>query len=65
MKVKTVTYSMLRVTNLFENDRVEVTVELDTGDTAAKALAYARRECKKALAPRGMRAPIDDDHRML
>ncbi len=65
MKVKTVTYSVLRVTKVFENDRAEVTIELEPGDTAAQALARARKECKKALnAPRGMRAPIDED-RML
>lgn len=51
MKVTKVTYAMLRVTKAYENDRAEITVELDeeAGDTVAKAVKHAKRLCEKAL----------------
>lgn len=49
MKVKTVTYAMLRVTKQFENDRVEVTIELDAKDKPQDAAELAKRECLAAL----------------
>lgn len=49
MKVRSITYSMLRVTGPYENDRVEVTVELGARDTVDAATLYAREECARAL----------------
>jgi hypothetical protein len=49
MKIKTVTYSMLRVTKQFENDRAEVTVELGPNDDPGKAFDAAKKECLAAL----------------
>lgn len=53
MKIKTVTYAMLRQTKPYENDRAEVVVELHPGDTVDEAFALAKRECATALKPCG------------
>lgn len=52
MKIKTISYSMLRVTKQYENDRAEVTVELNEGDDPGEAVKMARDVCEKALATR-------------
>lgn len=49
MKIKTVTFAMLRVTKQYENDRAEVTVELGPNDDPQKAFDLAKRECLVAL----------------
>jgi hypothetical protein len=50
MRIKTISYAMLRVTGQYENDRVEVTVELeDEFDNVGKAVKLARAACEKAL----------------
>ncbi len=47
---------MLRVTGKFENDRVEVTVELEADECddqcVGEAVKLARASCKKALVTR-------------
>lgn len=55
MKVKSITYSMLRVTKPYENDRVEFTVELGPKDSAADVVARLKRACMVALTtnPKG------------
>lgn len=50
MKIKTLTYAMLRQTKQFENDRVEVTVELGANDKVSDAVKEAKAVCEKALA---------------
>jgi len=50
MKVKTIAYAMLRKTDQFENDRAEVTIELEGGDDVAEAVKRVKRVCEKALA---------------
>lgn len=49
MKVKTITFAMLRKTDNFENDRAEVTVELGDGDDVIVARTLAVTECEKVL----------------
>lgn len=51
MKVLTVTYSMLRTTQRYENDRCEVTVEVSERNQEGvdAAVAEAKRQCAKAL----------------
>ncbi len=49
MKVKQISYSMLRVTKQFENDRVEVVIELGPKDEVADAVKEAKRLCEKSL----------------
>lgn len=51
MRVTKVTYAMLRVTKAYENDRAEVTIELDeaAGDSVATAFKHAKKLCEKAL----------------
>lgn len=49
MKIKSVTYAMLRVTKQFENDRAEVTIELDPKDKPSDAFDMAKKECLAAL----------------
>jgi hypothetical protein len=50
MEVKTISYSMLRKTEDFENDRAEVMVELAEGDSVGEAVKVAKRCCERALA---------------
>lgn len=59
MKVIAVTYSMLRVTKQFENDRAEVTVQLEDGDNPALSLEKARSICDESLAA-GREASLRD-----
>jgi len=50
MKVTQVTYAMLRkLSDDFENDRVEVVIELEENDDVDRASARAQRLCKEAL----------------
>ena len=49
MKVKAIRYAMLRKTGQYENDRAEVEVELQEGDTVAEAVKSAKKLCEKAL----------------
>lgn len=49
MKVQAIKYAMLRKTEEFENDRVEVTVELERGDAVGDAVREAKRICEAAL----------------
>ena len=49
MKIKQVSYSMLRVKAQYENDRVEVIVELDKGDTVEDAVHEAKAICAAAI----------------
>jgi hypothetical protein len=49
MKVKTVTYATLRVTKAYENDRVEVTIELEKGDKPSDVVRKAKKFCLGAL----------------
>lgn len=49
MKIKTVSYAMLRVTRQFENDRVEVVIELDPKDKIDEVFRRAKAECLLAL----------------
>lgn len=49
MRVRTITYAMLRSRKQFENDRAEATVELEAGDTIEGSIAEARRVCELAL----------------
>lgn len=49
MKVKTLTYAMLRKTDQFENDRAEVTVDLGPRDTFEDAVDLAKSKCCEAL----------------
>lgn len=57
MRVKSITYAMLRVQRQFENDRVEATVELEAGDTIEGAIGEAKRVCTLALQQRPAAAP--------
>jgi hypothetical protein len=41
---------MLRATKQFENDRVEVTLDLEPGEDPVAALEVARKQCDDALA---------------
>ena len=59
MKVTEVSYSMLRVTRQFENDRVEVTIQLEEGDSPSKSLETARLLCDENLAA-GREASLRD-----
>lgn len=59
MKITEVTYSMLRVTKQFENDRAEVTVQLEEGDSPALSLEKARSICDESLAA-GREASLRD-----
>lgn len=52
MKIKTITYRMLRVTEQFENDAVEVTVQLNANEDEGEAVRMAKSTCEKALATR-------------
>lgn len=49
MKVKSITYATLRVTKAYENDRVEVTIELEKGDKAGDVVRKAKKFCMAAL----------------
>ncbi len=53
MRVKTVTYGMLRKTEQFENDRAEVTIELNEDESAPsfvrQAMLLAKKTCFAAL----------------
>lgn len=49
MTVKTVTYSMLRVTKQYENDKIEVSIELAKGDDVATAIRKAKDLCRRGL----------------
>ena len=49
MKVKEITYGMLRVKAQYENDRVEVRVELAEGDSVVDAVHEAKAICAAAL----------------
>ena len=49
MIVKSLTYSTLRVTAQYENDRAEVTIELAKGDKFLDAVREAKRLCAEAL----------------
>jgi len=49
MKVKSVAYSMLRVVRQYENDRVEITVELEKGDKLADVVAKVKADCDTAI----------------
>jgi hypothetical protein len=49
MQVKAVTYAMLRKTEPFENDRVEVTIEVQKGDKLGDVVREAKRVCYAAL----------------
>jgi hypothetical protein len=49
MKIKSLTYAMLRVTGKFENDRAEVEVEIDESDDFESAVAFAKLQCERAL----------------
>lgn len=50
MKVTSLRYAMLRVTDKFENDRVEVEVVLSGKDKFDEAVLYAKVLCEEALA---------------
>lgn len=50
MRIKTVTYAMTRTTQRYENDRVEITVELGPRDTEEGAFRAAKEACERALA---------------
>lgn len=56
MKTKTVSYSMQRAVPQspgmprYANDRAEVTIELEDGDTPEAAIATARAQCAAAIA---------------
>lgn len=56
MKVKTITYAMLRQTKQFENDRAECSVELVEGEDVARAIALAKSTCERALAAKRARS---------
>ena len=49
MKVTQLSYSMLRVKAQYENDRVEVTVELNKGDSVSDAVHEAKAICAAAI----------------
>lgn len=49
MKVQAIKYAMLRKTDEFENDRCEVTIELETGDLVGDAVREAKVICEAAL----------------
>lgn len=49
MKVKAITYAMLRKTEPFENDRAEVTIEVDADDKLGDVVREAKRICAAAL----------------
>jgi hypothetical protein len=49
MKIKTIAYAMLRSTALYENDRVEVIVEVDEKDNLGDVVRRAKRVCEAAL----------------
>lgn len=49
MKIVKVTYGMLRVTKPYENDRVEVEIELGHDDSFEDAVKEAKRLCTGAL----------------
>lgn len=49
MKIKTLLYAMLRKTNQYENDRAEVTVEIEDGDDMDVVVADAKATCEAML----------------
>jgi hypothetical protein len=59
MKITEVSYSMLRVTKQFENDRVEVSIQLEDGDSPALSIEKARQLCDESLAA-GREASLRD-----
>lgn len=64
MKIKTITYAMLRSTAQYENDRVEVTMEVDEKDSLGDVVRRAKRVCQAALATEAtpsFEAMIGDD----
>ncbi len=50
MKVRSISYSMLRKTTTYENDRAEVTLELELGDSFESAVERAKELCTEALS---------------
>ena len=59
MRVRTITYAMLRSRKQFENDRTEVAVELEAGDTIEGAIAEAKRVCTLALDGKAVDQPVN------
>ncbi len=49
MKVSSVTYGRLRITKPYENERVEVSVVLDEGESVDEAMSKARMLVMKEL----------------
>lgn len=49
MKISQVRYKMLRVTGKFENDSVEVCVDVAEGEDEGTAVKMAKDACEKAL----------------
>jgi hypothetical protein len=49
MRITTITYAMLRKTDTYENDRAEVTVEINEGESLGEAVKLAKRACERAL----------------
>lgn len=65
MRISKVSYSMLRKTGSFENDRGEVEVELMPSDDPVVAYAYAKEQCEllmhaKTVAERNREALIEE-----
>lgn len=52
MRIVKLTYSMLRVTNQYENDRATFEVELDPDDVLADAIVTAKSLCAAAINDR-------------
>lgn len=59
-KLKTIGYSMLRKTELYENDRAEVTLELDPGDSLESATDQAKACCEIML---GRKSTLEEQAR--
>lgn len=59
MKTIQVAYAMVCVTKQFENDRAEVVIQLEEGDSPAVALEKARSICDESLAA-GREASLRD-----
>lgn len=52
MRVKQISYSMLRKTKMYENDRAEAVIEFDeqAGENVGDAVKLAKKICERALA---------------
>jgi hypothetical protein len=61
MRVRTITYAMLRQGRQFENDRAEVTIDLDPGDVLLDVIDEAKRVCRLALDAPANPAPPSGD----